>query len=460
MAQLPGIGIQLNPTRLQTSSVPDNPIPGAVRKLAQTTEASIDDVMSLMMKERQMTNDKESINYFFERHSQLRTHIDDIMRAEGINDPQIKLDRYKTGMNDLISEVTDKYPYMSELANSTLVRAADSKMESMNIDTIKKLDQQNKADLNAYLKNSSLLAGLSTTDDERHAILNGAIERIDSAPLTDNEKALKKNILIHDLAKARMDHLLVIDPSAVMHVDQKDSMLSSKEWLSYQSAAITQFDRKMTLDNLDFKQEKHQYEVDVIHGKYADNPMMLEALRDSNMISEGTYRTGTMFIPPDQRSVNVLQNIIEETSWNSESDLVEFENNWIKGNHTLNSENHSHLMGIIENKRKELRDPQALNGNNLMHTFKDFIASNSQGILKGDPELKLSENLISSTNFRMKHAKTPDEQSKIFSEAKNEAVKILKLDQPRVRLSGPGKGLPQLFIDNYQKLEDDPDLPR
>lgn len=434
MAGLPKIGIEPQSFSFPTSSVPITPVPEAAVRLSTDVNNQAKYLSHIIMKQRQLVNDRESINYFRDAQTKLMENV------SSITDPKTADETYKIGVNDILDDMKEKYPYMSPETQVQLTKIADSKLTSFHIHSIKKMDAQLQKDKVASDATAIRLASTSSPE-EGQQIVKEQIDFINRTSMSDAEKKNRTTKLVAKYHESLWNNIVDQNPQAALGMTREEAGVSAQSHRQGQSSALQKIEHQMTIDNLQSKQEKQKFAEDAESGAYTDNPAMLEMLRNSGMITERSYRIGKAQIPPNERSKAALESILNEVKWGNADDVQEFANNWISGNDTLSAAEHSYLMGQVKNMKSKIKDPMFEHALNLRDGLKEFAYGNGKLYL----DMKTSPDPVSTRQYhiimsdilkRLEHAKSFDDQTKIADDAQKKLSILFHIGEKKPHVPG------------------------
>lgn len=426
MPELPQIPIQPVALRQRELDIPYDPRPRAIRNTALITDKVVSELADTILVHKQIIDDKKAINELFDAESNLR------MDVGNIKDIPTATSVYTTGINDIRGNLQQNYPNLSELTHLQISRIADKKLQSFTHGMIIKQNTQNTKDIEAVIPDTIDQINRAPDVETRQEVTSNGynfIERMKNAGVLDDYQA---TALKHKLTNAKFDseavELATQHPTEFGQFSAEQLGVTEKRRNELANVAVGTRERKIVTDGLAYKEEKAAFTNQVLEGKYIDNPAMLENLRAANYITEGVYRAAQIRVPPDDRAKNNLERILKDTDWDTKENLIEFKNNWISGNHTLNTEDRKYLMLQVQNKLNELGDPISRNSFDLDLSLKNYgatvgsvVLSNSRYVAK---EKEIYYNLITSAKRRMDDAKDFDLQFKIYKETVEEIDKL------------------------------------
>lgn len=443
-----GISINTPSFRAPSPQVPDSPVPRAVERMSQTISDQVNYLGDVYLRQKQLTDDKMAINEFYEKHYNLETELStmkDIDKADDV---------YATGIQDALKDIREKYPHMSPIAEEKLNRLVAGKFERMQVEKVKRQLKQSHADYNSAIQNFVEQSSKATSFKDISDIEYSGREYIHQSALNgliSMEKANRDMFHLHYLAaKSRYDWVVANNPRLALTIKQDESRVSANDWEAGQSRAWTQLHQKDQQDMYEWNEQRRMLQTNALAGAYNNNLMELESIRTT--IGEDIYRRVMSNVPDNETSKHALQDIIDNTPWENPDDLTEFQRNWILGNHTLSSSDHSFLTGQIEQKKKELSDPMHIHKNKLVADLQAHILNVGGKELSLSSSRLLSKQLDNITNHfkaALPEAKNISEQNELFDKYLQQVDKIFEKKKPTIT---PTPSASEKLLDAYSTI--------
>lgn len=436
MAQLPEIGIQPTQFSFPTGTVPSGAeLPATIAQFSENLNKQLVYLSGVLKKNRIMMNDKMAVNDFHEQYNNLNEVI------AGIKDPKEAEEVHRTGSQDIIDRLHEKYPEMTAYTQQQLMAISAGKDAQFRMANIRREDMNARNDMKSLIQLTNRNA-VNLPPDQARALLDSTKQVIVNSPLyTDQQKLNMIDNMETKYREALFERLVSTNPNAILKYGStpEEFGVSAQKFIQGKNQALSQREHEMTISDMKFKEERMKWEHMAEEGAFGNDFNTLAGLREGHFITPRAYAQAIAQIPPQERPRQLLESVINEINWDSPDDLKEFRNNTILGNPALSSSDKSSLSGLINNRVAELRDPQHKKSHELYYDLKDYgFMVGKRFLARGypGPEGKQFYDLLALTRDRLYHAKNYDELFKIYKEGETTVEKLFKVNEAPMHRSG------------------------
>ena len=453
MAQLPQISPEPVGIGFSAGRVPNNPIPEAMGHLGRTASSTVMELGDLMMRQHQVNQDRKGFQEFYDGHTQLEDSV-----ATEI-DPKIRLDKYREGMNDLMSNIRQNHPDMSEETLFQIHKYADTGIHRQTIETLKAQEKINKTDLASDLASTVPRAVEAKTNEDARMILADTFMTLDKhvglGTLTQKEADNIKHDLPYKVSLGRFQSLARTDPEAVFKIKPGESMLHPQDEFKIKQEAMSTIKHNEAMGTLYIDQRKRQGMIDAYSGRYKGNPQKAWDDLKAGFITQQQFEVGTGQRPTNPKQKQAYLDALDNSDWGGDAEALKHFGMEARENPNMSPEDYQDVSRHLHEKEVSFKDEQGKHGELLGSAFQSDIDEHltAMGGLGDKKKVKLLSDLKKELTINLKHAKNPAEQSKIAEEFNKRKDAIIK-PEGALKIS-PNSRINPMIIKNTDAMLND-----